>query len=71
MLVAGFFIGKALRWENANMVPIWVEYEVKILDKDKVVFYKSHDVSDSLVFRCRSDIFLGTQVIEKLEYRLP
>ena len=64
-------IPTSITWENNNKVPVWVQYEVKILDKDKVVFYKSHDVSDSLVFKCNTDIFLGTQAIEKLEYRLP
>ncbi|KKK93151.1 hypothetical protein LCGC14_2695720 [marine sediment metagenome] len=60
-----------IRWENENRIGVWVDYEVKILDNDHVIFYKACDVNDSLVFRLHSDIFLGTQGIQKLEYRLP
>ncbi len=66
-----FFIGRSVVWENKNRIEMWVDYEVKILDNDHVIFYKAHDVRDSLVFRLHSDIFLGTQAVEKLEYRLP
>lgn len=58
-------------WENDNMQKVWIDYEVKILDKDKVVLYKTEDVSDSIVFRCDTGMFSGVQAIEKLEYKLP
>ena len=64
-------VRSAWSWEDDHLVKVWVDYEVKILDKDKVVFYKSCDVQDSLVFKCNTHIFEGTQVIQKLEYRLP
>jgi len=66
-----FALPAVCRWERVNKIEVWVPYEVKILDKDKVVFFRSQDVSDSLVFRCNTDIFLGTEAIEKLEYKLP
>ena len=71
LAIATAAIVVAVRWENNNRIEVWVDYEVKILDNDHVIFYKAHDVSDSLVFRLHSDIFLGTQGIQKLEYRLP
>lgn len=61
----------AVKWEDKNQIEVWVDYEVKILDKDHVIFYNACNMSDSLVFRLHSDIFLGTQGIQKLEYRLP
>ena len=71
IVFVSWIVREVVLYENNNLIPVWVDYEVKILDKDKMVFYKSRDVSDSLVFRCNTDIFLGTQAIEKLEYRLP
>ena len=66
-----FAIPVISRWENTNRIEVWVEYEVKILTPDKVVFYKAHNVQDSMVFKLNSDIFKGTEAIHKLEYRLP
>lgn len=69
-----FTLFKIATWENANKIPVWVEYEVKILDNpNQVVLYKSHDIQDSMVFRIpgEQNPFKGIEAIEKLEFRLP
>ena len=66
-----FLIGKAVKWENNNMIEVWVDYEVDYLDLDKIILYRSTDVSDSMIFKCPQNIFFGVEVIQKLEYKLP
>lgn len=68
----GFSLNKVVAWENENKIEIWVEYEVGFQDLDKIIFYKKHDPTDSLVFRVQSnEPFYGTECIHKLEYSLP
>jgi len=65
-------IKKVIEYENVNLIEVWVNYEA-ITDQDKVILYKTHDPSDSIVFRipCTNNPFKGVECIEKLEYRLP
>lgn len=68
----GVLIAKSISYENENKIEVWVEYEVGFQDLDKIIFYKKHDPTDSLVFRVQSnEPFYGTECIHKLEYSLP
>lgn len=72
LAIASYGARRAIKWEEKNKVEVWVTYEIGYKDLDKVILYKGHDRSDSLVFRVDSvNPFAGRGCVQKLEYRLP